>query len=228
MYFCSIEKYMTQSEENYLKAIYHLGRKNPGVISTNAIAEEMQTKPSSVTDMVKRLSEKGFLKYKKYQGVNLSESGVRKALMVIRKHRLWETFLVEKMNFSWDEVHEIAEQLEHIQSEKLIDELDRFLAYPKVDPHGDPIPDKNGEVQSRKSKLLSNLEINTSGVCIGVRDSSASFLRYLDKNQIALGDRIQVTEKEDFDDSIRVQIGGRKLQLSHTIASNLIVTQESE
>lgn len=228
MYFCSIEKYMTQSEENYLKAIYHLGRQNPGVISTNAIAEEMQTKPSSVTDMVKRLAEKGYLNYRKYQGVNLSEKGRHKALMIIRKHRLWETFLVEKMNFTWDEVHEIAEQLEHIQSEKLIDELDRFLSYPKVDPHGDPIPDRNGDVESRNSKLLSNLDINASGICIGVRDSSSSFLRYLDKNEIALGDRIYVMEKEDFDDSISVRIGNRNLQLSHAIASNLIVTQEQE
>jgi DtxR family Mn-dependent transcriptional regulator len=217
---------MTQSEENYLKAIYHLGRMNPGVISTNSIAEEMQTKPSSVTDMVKRLAEKGFLNYRRYQGVSLSEQGTLKALMIIRKHRLWETFLVEKMNFSWDEVHEIAEQLEHIQSEKLIDELDRFLAFPKVDPHGDPIPDKNGELEPQKSKLLSSLEINTSGVCIGVRDSSSSFLRYLDKNHIALGDLIHVVEKEDFDDSIRVQIGSRNLQLSYAIASNLIVTQD--
>jgi DtxR family Mn-dependent transcriptional regulator len=219
---------MTQSEENYLKAIYHLGKMTTGVISTNAIAEEMQTKPSSVTDMVKRLAEKGYLHYRKYQGASLSDKGTQKALMVIRKHRLWETFLVEKMNFSWDEVHEIAEQLEHIQSEKLIDELDRFLSYPKVDPHGDPIPDKNGDVQSRKSILLSTLSIKSSCVCIGVRDSSASFLRYLDKNKIALGDRIEVVEKEDFDDSIRVKIGNRNLQLSQAIASNLIVTQERE
>ncbi len=219
---------MTQSEENYLKAIYHLSKVTPGVISTNAIAEEMQTKPSSVTDMVKRLSEKGYLNYKKYQGATLSDKGTRKALMIIRKHRLWETFLVEKMNFAWDEVHEIAEQLEHIQSEKLIDELDRFLSYPKVDPHGDPIPDRNGELKPRKSSLLSNLEINSSCVCIGVRDSSTSFLRYLDKNQIALGDRIEVVEREDFDDSIRVKIGNRNLHLSNAIASNLIVTEERE
>lgn len=224
MYFCVRLKQMTQSEENYLKAIYHLGKTRPGVISTNAIAEEMQTKPSSVTDMVKKLAEKGLLNYKRYQGVSLNSAGTQKALSVIRKHRLWETFLVEKLNFSWDEVHEIAEQLEHIQSEKLIDELDRFLAYPKVDPHGDPIPDKNGDLEQRKSNLLSNLDINSSCVCVGVKDSSTSFLRYLDKNHIALGDRIQVLEKEDFDNSIHVQIGNRKLHLSHVIASNLIVT----
>jgi len=224
MYFCSRTKEMTQSEENYLKAIYHLGKAKSGVISTNAIAEEMQTKPSSVTDMVKKLAEKGLLNYKRYQGVSLTTEGKQKALSVIRKHRLWETFLVEKLNFNWDEVHEIAEQLEHIQSEKLIDELDRFLSFPKVDPHGDPIPDKNGDLEQRQSKLLSSLDTDSNCVCIGVKDSSSSFLRYLDKNQIALGDKIRILEKEDFDNSVHVQIGNRKLHLSHMIASNLIVT----
>jgi DtxR family Mn-dependent transcriptional regulator len=214
---------MTQSEENYLKAVYHLQKMNPGIISTNAIADEMQTKPSSVTDMVKKLAEKGLLHYKKYQGVSLSPTGTQKALAVIRKHRLWETFLVEKLNFSWDEVHEIAEQLEHIESEKLIDELDRFLSYPRVDPHGDPIPDKNGELEEQHTRLLSNLGIHTTCICVGVKDSSASFLRYLDNNKIALGDQIQILEKEDFDQSIHVRVGDRELQLSHLIASNLYV-----
>jgi len=214
---------MTQSEENYLKAVYHLQKMKPGAISTNAIADEMQTKPSSVTDMVKKLAEKGLLHYKKYQGVSLSPTGTQKALAVIRKHRLWETFLVEKLNFSWDEVHEIAEQLEHIESEKLIDELDRFLLYPKVDPHGDPIPDKNGELVEEHTRLLSNIGTQTSCICVGVKDSSASFLRYLDNNKIALGDQIQILEKEDFDQSIHVRVGDRKLQLSHLIASNLYV-----
>ncbi|NNK11336.1 MAG: metal-dependent transcriptional regulator [Flavobacteriaceae bacterium] len=215
---------MTQSEENYLKAVYHLGKTSPGMISTNAIADEMQTKPSSVTDMVKKLAERDLLNYKRYQGVSLTAEGRQKALSVIRKHRLWETFLVEKLGFNWDEVHEIAEQLEHIRSEKLIDELDRFLSFPKVDPHGDPIPDKNGDLAQRQSKLLSSLESNSSCICIGVKDSSSSFLRYLDRNQIALGDEIRILEKEDFDNSVHVQIGERKLHLSHVIASNLIVT----
>ncbi|MBT8320356.1 MAG: metal-dependent transcriptional regulator [Eudoraea sp.] len=214
---------MTQSEENYLKAVYHLEKMNPGFIATNAIAEEMQTKPSSVTDMVKKLSEKGLLHYKKYQGVSLSSSGAKKALSIIRKHRLWETFLVEKLNFTWDEVHEVAEQLEHVESDKLVDQLDLFLSFPKVDPHGDPIPDKNGELVEEHSKVLSKLPVNSSCVCVGVKDSSPSFLKYLDKNGIALGNRMQILEKEEFDNSIHIQIQDRRLHLSHLIASNLYV-----
>lgn len=214
---------MTQSEENYLKAIYHLEKMSPGFIATNAIAEEMQTKPSSVTDMVKKLSEKGLLQYKKYRGVSLSSTGAKKALSIIRKHRLWETFLVQKLNFTWDEVHEVAEQLEHVESDKLVDQLDLFLSFPKVDPHGDPIPDKNGELVEEHSKVLSKLPVKTSCVCVGVRDSSPSFLKYLDKNGISLGNRIQILEKEEFDNSIHILIEDRKLHLSHLIASNLYV-----
>jgi DtxR family Mn-dependent transcriptional regulator len=214
---------MTQSEENYLKAVYHLANSQKGKVNTNAIAEYMNTKPSSVTDMVKKLSEKGLLNYKRYQGVSLTAPGTKKALAVIRKHRLWETFLVDKLNFSWDEVHEVAEQLEHIESEKLIDQLDSFLGFPKADPHGDPIPDKNGELEEQQTRLLSLLPVNSSSICVGVRDTSVSFLNYLDKNKIALGDQIQVLEKEAFDDSIHVQIGNRKLHLSNSIASNLFM-----
>jgi DtxR family Mn-dependent transcriptional regulator len=214
---------MTQSEENYLKAVYHLEKMSPGFIATNAIAEEMKTKPSSVTDMVKKLSEKGLLHYKKYQGVSLSSLGAQKALSIIRKHRLWETFLVEKLNFTWDEVHEVAEQLEHVESDKLVDQLDMFLSFPKVDPHGDPIPDKNGELVEEHSKVLSKLPVNSSCVCVGVKDSSPSFLKYLDKNGISLGNHMRILEKEEFDNSIHIQIEDRKLHLSHLIASNLYV-----
>lgn len=214
---------MTQSEENYLKAVYHLANSQRGKVNTNAIAEYMNTKPSSVTDMVKKLSEKGLLNYKRYQGVSLTVPGTKKALTIIRKHRLWETFLVDKLNFTWDEVHEVAEQLEHIESEKLIDQLDSFLGFPKTDPHGDPIPDKNGELEEQQTRLLSLLPVNSSSICVGVRDTSVSFLNYLDKNKIALGDQIQVLEKEAFDDSIHIQIGNRKLHLSNSIASNLFM-----
>src|SRR5690606_22206745 len=134
---------MTRSEENYLKAIFHLGNGEAGSISTNAIAEQMDTKPSSVTDMAKKLAEKGLVHYKKYQGISLTDTGTRTALSIIRKHRLWEVFLVKKLDFTWDEVHEVAEQLEHIKSEKLIDKIDELLDFPKYDPHGDPIPTKD-------------------------------------------------------------------------------------
>ena len=214
---------MTRSEENYIKTIFHLGRKGTQEVATNAIAELMETKPSSVTDMIKRLSEKDLVNYKRYQGVSLTALGNKTALNIIRKHRLWEVFLVEKLDFSWDEVHEVAEQLEHIKSDKLIDSLDRLLAYPKFDPHGDPIPDKNGGFKERDRELLSEVPVNTGGVCVGVKDSSATFLKFLDKNGIALGNQIKVMEIEEFDGSLNIEIDGRKMQISHVIASNLYI-----
>lgn len=223
MYFCINVNFVTHSEENYLKAIFHLASQGATAIATNAIAEQMDTKPSSVTDMVKKLAEKGLVHYKKYQGVTLTALGRSRALSVIRKHRLWEVFLVEKLNFSWDEVHEVAEQLEHIKSEKLIDELDVLLKYPKFDPHGDPIPGKNGEFEERDKQLLSKMPIHSTGICVGVKDSSATFLKFLDKNNIALGNQIEVLEKEEFDHSLLIRIGTRTLQVSHLIASNLYV-----
>ena len=215
------------SEENYLKAIFHLERSYPGGVSTNALAEEMETKASSVTDMVKKLSEKDLVKYKKYQGVKLSKRGRETAVEVIRKHRLWEVFLVEKLNFAWDEVHDVAEQLEHIKSEKLILELDRFLEFPTRDPHGDPIPDAEGNFSESNKLLLAALEVGEVGICIGVKDSSADFLRYLDKNDIALGHQLKVLEKEDFDHSVLIERNGRELQLSSRIATNLFVKRKS-
>lgn len=223
MYFCLNINCVTHSEENYLKAIFHLGGLDGAVISTNAIAEQMETKPSSVTDMVKKLSEKGLVNYKKYQGVSLTATGRTTALAVIRKHRLWEVFLVEKLDFSWDEVHVVAEQLEHIKSEKLIDRLDQLLEFPKYDPHGDPIPGKNGEFQERDKLLLSKMPLMGKGVCVGVKDSSATFLKFLDKNNIALGKMIEVLDKEDFDHSLHIRVGGKLLQISHQIAANLYV-----
>ena len=214
---------MTHSEENYLKAIFHLSGSGAKSVSTNALAQQMETKPSSVTDMVRRLSEKGLVNYKKYQGVSLSEIGTSTALSVIRKHRLWEVFLVEKLAFSWDEVHEVAEQLEHIKSEKLIDKLDELLDHPQFDPHGDPIPGKDGKLPTGEKQLLSNLPVGAGGICVGVKDSSSAFLRFLDKNKIALGQHIEIKEKEEFDNSVYVNIDGRPMHLSHLIASNLYV-----
>lgn len=212
---------MTLSEEDYIKAIYHLGKGENRLVSTNALSESMETKPSSVTDMVRKLSEKGVANYKKYKGVSLTEYGQKIALGLVRKHRLWEVFLVDSLNFSWDEVHEVAEQLEHIKSEKLIDELDKLLGYPQVDPHGDPIPSKKGEFKKAIKKLLNDVPVGSRGICIGVQDSSVPFLKFLDKNKIALGDAITVLEKEEFDGSLRIQIKDRKMHISHQIATNL-------
>jgi len=214
---------MTFSEENYLKAIYHLTASLETEVSTNAIAEMMETKASSVTDMLKKLSEKDLVNYKKYQGVSLTENGKLSAKMIVRKHRLWEVFLVEKLNFSWDEVHDIAEQLEHIKSEQLINRLDDFLGNPTEDPHGDPIPDANGRIIKIEKYLLSELAENQIGICVGVKDTSSEFLKYLDKQEIALGSRIEFLSKETFDLSVRIKIDNRELSISNKIASNLFV-----
>ncbi|MCM8569555.1 metal-dependent transcriptional regulator [Gramella jeungdoensis] len=211
------------SEENYLKAIFHLETAYKSGVSTNALAEEMQTKASSVTDMVKRLSDKDLVNYKKYQGVKLSDAGKKAAVEVIRKHRLWEVFLVEKLGFNWDEVHEVAEQLEHIKSEKLTNELDKFLDYPKKDPHGDPIPDANGKFTVADRILLSALKKGESGICVGVKDSSVEFLQYLDKNGISLGKEIKVLEKEDFDQSMLIKMEKNEIRISHQISTNLFI-----
>lgn len=211
------------SEENYLKAIFHLEQRYRGGVSTNALAEEMETKASSVTDMIKKLSEKDLLNYKKYQGVKLSKQGRDTAIEVIRKHRLWELFLVEKLNFNWDEVHEVAEQLEHIKSDKLINELDRFLDYPRRDPHGDPIPNAEGKFSISQRMILAELEEGEVGICVGVKDSSADFLQYLDKNSISLGNQIQVLEKEAYDQSMLIKIGEKRINISQEVSCNLFI-----
>jgi DtxR family Mn-dependent transcriptional regulator len=214
---------MTFSEENYLKTIYHLTIISDSEISTNAIAEKMETKASSVTDMLKKLAEKDLVNYKKYQGVSLTEKGKLSAKMIVRKHRLWEVFLVEKLDFSWDEVHDIAEQLEHIKSEKLINKLDDFLGNPTEDPHGDPIPDVNGRIIKIEKQLLSELHENQMGICVGVKDTSSEFLKYLDKQEIALGSKIEIISKESFDLSLKIKVDNKDLTISNKIASNLFV-----
>jgi len=213
----------SQAEENYLKAIYHLESDSKGGISTNAIAKSLATKASSVSDMIKKLSDKEVVLYKKYKGVTLTKLGKKTAANIVRKHRLWEVFLVEKLNFSWDEVHDVAEQLEHIKSQKLINQLDALLGFPTHDPHGDPIPDEDGVINSIDKSLLSTLNVNETGVCVGVNDSSSDFLQFLDKKGITLGKKIKVTEKEDFDDSLSILIGDKKLSISNKIANNLYI-----
>ena len=213
----------TLSEENYLKAIYHLESDSNKGISTNAIAEKLNTKASSVTDMIKKLSDKEVVIYKKYKGVTLTILGKKTAANIVRKHRLWEVFLVEKLNFSWDEVHDVAEQLEHIKSPKLIDQIDAFLGFPTHDPHGDPIPDKDGNLKTIEKSLLSTLNKNESGICVGVNDSSSGFLQFLDKKGITLGKKITVLEKEDFDDSLSILIEDKKLSISNKISNNLYI-----
>ena len=214
---------MTSSEENYIKVIYHLSSSTPKVVNTNAIAIVLNTKASSVTDMVKKLSEKNLVSHQKYYGVTLTETGLREAKMIVRKHRLWEVFLVEKLGFSWDEVHDIAEELEHIKSEKLTNKLDAFLGFPNTDPHGDPIPDQKGEIRNINKSLLSEVAHQKLFLCVGVKDSSVEFLQYLNKQKITLGSHIKVLEKESFDNSIIIELDGKELTISNKIATNLYV-----
>jgi DtxR family Mn-dependent transcriptional regulator len=214
---------MTYSEENYLKVIYHLSLISPCGISTNAIAEMIESKASSVTDMLKKLAEKEFVHYQKYQGVTLTQKGLHAAKMIVRKHRLWEVFLVEKLDFTWDEVHDLAEELEHIKSEKLINRLDEYLGFPKEDPHGDPIPDRYGQMVKVEKQLLSEISSSNKVICLGVKDSSPHFLKYLDKQQISLGSEIEVVSKEPFDQSLSIIVNSKQILISNKIANNLFV-----
>ena len=212
----------SQSEEDYLKAVYHLQKEN-NAVSTNAIANYLDMKASSISDMLKKLSEKNYVHYQKYKGTSLTKKGKLIALKIIRKHRLWETFLVDKLGFGWAQVHLIAEQLEHINSEELIDKLDSFLKHPKYDPHGDPIPKKDGKIESLNQKLLVDLFDKEKGIITGVKKGTPSLLNYLDKNKIKLGDKIQVLEIIEFDRSFHVKINNNKIMLSEKICQNLLV-----
>ncbi|MFY9308644.1 MAG: metal-dependent transcriptional regulator [Bacteroidia bacterium] len=216
------------TEENYLKAIFKLLEKGGKTISTTSIAERMNTKAATVTDMIKRLAGKKLINYQKYQGVSLTEKGKIIAVSIIRKHRLWEVFLVEKLNFKWDEVHDIAEQLEHINSDELINRIDSFLNYPKIDPHGDPIPDAKGVFNRKKAFLLSEIDVGQRCVMTGVVDHSANFLQYLDRVGLSIGKEIKLVEIISFDKSIQIQINGKEsVSLSYEVAKNLLVNNKS-
>lgn len=215
--------YYSYSEENYLKTIFHLEQNGSGSVSTNDIAEKMDTKASSVSDMLQKLSKKGLLNYIKYQGVTLTDTGREHALRVIRKHRLWEVFLVDKLDFKWDEVHDLAEQLEHIQSVELTNRLDKFLDYPSFDPHGDPIPDINLEFKKVHKILLSELEVGQKGMLVGLVNSDNDFLQYLDKLEFKVGVNMKVLNIEPFDSSMQVICNGKTHSISHTVASNIYI-----
>jgi DtxR family Mn-dependent transcriptional regulator len=212
----------TLAEENYLKSIYHLAQ-NTENVSTNQLAAFINTKASSVTDMLKKLADKELINYTPYQGVTLSKAGEKIAINIIRKHRLWEYFLVEKLDFKWDEVHEMAEEMEHISSNELIDRLDKFMGYPKHDPHGDPIPDCNGLFKLHNLKPVSAIGVNESGVICGVRDHSTAFLQYLEKQSLTIGKKITVAEITEFDRSVLLQTEDKQVQISREVANNLLI-----
>ena len=215
---------LTLVEENYLKAIYHLSGGGIDSVSTNALAENMNNKAASVTDMLKKLAEKKMIEYEKYRGVNISRKGKREALKVIRKHRLWETFLVDKLDFNWDEVHEVAEQLEHIKSSLLIEKLEEFLGFPAIDPHGHPIPDKDGNLHEIIRIQLSEAPEGKICKVLSVKHGSPSFLKYLSKIGVSIGATVKILEKVDFDQSMEVLIGGEtKAFISREASENILV-----
>ncbi len=213
------------TEENYLKSIYHLSVIDGETVSTNSIAAATHTKAASVTDMLKKLADKKLIHYAKYQGVSLTDTGKQIAIAIVRKHRLWEFFLVEKLNFKWDEVHELAEELEHITSAELVDRLDKFLDYPKYDPHGDPIPDNNGRFKQAELKPISALEVNTVGIIMGVREHAPAFLQHLEKIGLTIGNQIQLTEIADYDHSVTLNLNNNKtINISRDVAKNILVS----
>ena len=214
---------LTQTEENYLKAIYSLEMSNSNNVSTTLISSALKTKASSVTDMIQKLADKDLVHYKKYQGVSLTKIGQKIAVEIVRKHRLWEVFLLNKLHYNWDEVHELAEQLEHIKSDTLTDKLEAFLEFPTHDPHGDPIPDKEGNIEHHKDTMLSSVETGNSCVVIGIKDSSDPFLKFLDKLQIQLGSTLKVISKEPFDNSMLVKTETASISISNQISKNLFV-----
>jgi DtxR family Mn-dependent transcriptional regulator len=210
------------SEENYIKAIFHLQRQD-ATVTTNELAHELKTKPASVTDMMKKLKTKKLLHYQPYQGFRLSSEGNKVALMIIRRHRLWEYFLAEKLKFSWDEVHAVAEDLEHVSSKKLIDKLDEFLGFPRVDPHGDPIPDMNGKIETSKQIPITELALNKPAVVCHVSDQSTEILELLVHKNISLGTKLEVKKKFDFDGSMEIKIRQQLFTISEQLAKNIFV-----
>lgn len=212
------------TEENYLKAIYHLGSKSEGPVATNSISEAIGISAASVTDMLKKLAEKGLIDYIRYQGVKLTEQGRLAAVAIIRKHRLWEVFLVEKLGFKWDEVHDIAEELEHIKSEELVNKLDEFLGRPRLDPHGDPIPNEQGEFSANASKLLADLQVGESGNITAVCQHTPAFLQYLEQQGLLLGTHIELEDTLAFDGSLKIRVNQQQhLIISREAAQNLLI-----
>ena len=217
----------SQTEENYLKAIYKLAEAEPDAsgVSTNRIAAALATRAASVTDMLRRLADKGLLAYEKYRGVQLTPEGRRLALLTIRKHRLWEVFLVQQLGFSWDEVHDVAEELEHVQSPLLMRRLDAFLGHPALDPHGDPIPTEDGAVRRPATRLLADLLTGERCLLAAVKNTSAPFLQYLDKVGLQLGAEVEVLDKVIFDNSLEIKVNNVHVALiSAEVSRNLLVT----
>jgi len=213
------------TEENYLKAIYKLSfEQKQSETSTNAIAEELDTRAASVTDMLKKLAEKKLVDYEKYKGVSLSEAGKFVALQVVRKHRLWEVFLHDKLDFGWEEVHEIAEQLEHIQSDRLINRLDDFLENPRHDPHGDPIPDRSGVLAQEEYIALNKVAKGQACILTGVSDHSISFLKSVERWGLGIGTPLTPGERNEFDGTLEIHLpSGEQIVIGQKSATHILV-----
>jgi len=214
---------ITLSEENYLKAILSINLDTNNLVSTNEIANLLDTSAASVTEMIKKLQDKKLVIYKKYKGVKLSKLGGKQAIEILRKHRLWETFLVNKLDFSWAEVHDVAEQLEHIKSEQLTDKLNHFLNYPKFDPHGEPIPTKNGLMPTTKRITLNEMPVNSKGIIMGVSLDNKEFLDYLTKLNISIGTKVYAIDRISFDQSMKIKINSTIAHISKEIAQNILI-----
>lgn len=213
------------TEENYLKALLKLTVENAGKTEagTNELAAQLAVKPATVNDMLKKLKEKKLVNYKKYGKSSLTAEGRKRAVDIVRKHRLWETFLFKKLDFSWDEVHEVAEQLEHIKSAKLVDKLDKFLNYPAFDPHGDAIPNAKGELKHYLKKTLLEEAPGHTCTMVGVNDNSAAFLQYVDKVGLAINQPIKVIEKQAYDSLIEIEVNGKRSSVSPMFAENIVI-----
>lgn len=213
------------TEENYLKALLQLsleeGSNNEA--GTNEVAAYLGVKPATTTAMLKKLKEKGLIAYERYGKITLTAEGRKNAISVLRKHRLWETFLYEKMEFTWDEVHEVAEQLEHIQSPKLVNKLDKFLGYPEFDPHGDPIPNAAGELKPVFRKTLSGVAAGSSCVMVAVKDNSAPFLQYVVQVGLGINNKIKVLARQPYDAMMEIEVNGKQYAVSQKFADNIYV-----
>lgn len=215
------------SEENYIKSIFHLQGKD-STVTTTELAGQLNTRPASVTDMMKKLKSKKLLHYQPYKGFRLSAEGNKVALGIIRRHRLWEYFLAEKLHFTWDEVHEVAEELEHVSNKKLIDKLDAFLGFPKADPHGDPIPDANGKIEAGRKVSLNAVPLMATGKVSGVTNQSAEILELLEHKKIRIGTRVEVRKRFDFDQSLEIRAGKQSaINISRELAENILITYDS-
>ncbi|MFL2996981.1 MAG: metal-dependent transcriptional regulator [Cytophagales bacterium] len=216
---------LSKSEENYLKSIFNLSEFGNKQVTTNSISKILNIEPASVTDMIKKLSKKKLIYHEKYKGSTISKSGIKIALQIIRRHRLWEVFLYDKLNFKWDKIHDIAEELEHVSSEELIDNLDKFLKYPKIDPHGDPIPNKLGEMNFVDKISISDLNVNENGIVSRIINEDEEFFNLLKKLKIEIGTEVKIVDKIEYDESIEILINKKTVIISKDIANNIKITK---